>query len=243
MRLSPARAILLFALVVTATCARAEEPLTWRSEWARQVALESNHRHDLALANARRLLSDSARTSAQFELLLDREAFNLFNLNRIEEGTACYDRQIAGAVDHPAERLRLLESKAQMLLSHVEPPRGISACRQFRLATEPKSEAWKRATAMLALELARNAEHDEAIALREELVENEQGSQSAEVSRLLAEIARSQQAMGRLVESRKSLERAEKALPVEGTTQEDERQIEDLRGQIASLHQLLRSGK
>jgi hypothetical protein len=219
------------------------EALRWRLELARQAHLENDHQHGAALDNARRLLTEPRITSEQSEILFDRVAFNLFNLDRVEEGILSYDRQILNAVDHPVERLGLLEAKAQMLLSHVEPARGIPAWREYRMATEPRSEKWQTATAMLALELARNAQHAEAIALREELIKQRPESETAMTSSLLFEIAKSQQALGLLDQARQSLEAAEKAIPLKARTSQDEQEIERLQEQIAVLGQSVRKAK
>ena len=147
--------------------------------WRRQQELEHSRQFAEALENARAMLADPARTSEQTALLRERVAFDLFNLDRVDEAVRSYDRQIADAVDHPTERFALLEAKAQQLLSHAEAGRAIAACRDFRAATRPNSEAWQTATAMLALALRRAGDHRESIALRSELLKSRRKRPSA----------------------------------------------------------------
>jgi tetratricopeptide (TPR) repeat protein len=215
----------------------------WTLEAARQTQWESGHEHDKALANARRLLADPRTTSDQSEFLLDREAFNLFNLDRVDEGLACYDRQILDAVDEPARRVKLLEAKARMLLSHVEPARAVSAWREYRQAIEPRSGPWKAATATLTLQLARIAEHEEAIALCEELVRSYHDSEPLAVSATMIEIARSQYAMRQGDRALESLEMADKVLRGAPATPRHIAQIDRLQTDIIKLREILRAGE
>jgi tetratricopeptide (TPR) repeat protein len=62
--------------------------IRWRLENSRQVYLEWSGRYDDALANSRRLQKDPELSAEKRESLLDREAYNLFNLKRIDEAIA-----------------------------------------------------------------------------------------------------------------------------------------------------------
>ena len=88
------------------------------------------------------------------ESLLGRESYNLFNTGRIEEAVSQMDRRIQDAGISSAKRLRLLSSKAQMLLSHrtmqgVTRGARYKAWIEFRQAAPPKSDDWSTATALL----------------------------------------------------------------------------------------------
>ncbi len=209
--------------------------------WPRQVAfqqrLEAGHRHLAALENARRLLADLRTTSAETEWLLGRVAFNLFNLDRVDEGVACFDRQLRDAVDDPAQRLQLLGAKALLVVDHVEPAQGIEACRDFRQAAPPRSAAWATATACVALELARDGQHRESIVLRRELLAYHGHAQPARRAGLLIEIAKSQQALKLFDSARASLDTAEAALSADAVAAEDPQHIHALHEQIGWLRQ------
>jgi tetratricopeptide (TPR) repeat protein len=213
----------------------ADAERNWPVEVARQQRLEADHRHLAALANARRLLADSHTTSAESQWLLGRVAFNLFNLDRVDEGIACFDRQLRDAVDDPARHLQLLEAKALLVVDHVEPAQGIPACRAFRQAAAPRSDQWATATACLALELARDAQHRESIVLRRELLTYHGHAQPARRAGLLIEIAKSQQALALFDEAHASLDEAEAALSADAIAAEAPEHINTLHEQIGWL--------
>ncbi len=215
----------------------ADAERNWPREVSFQRRLEANHRHQAALGNARRLLSDSRTTSAESEWLLGRVAFNLFNLDRVDEGIACFERQLRDAVDDPARRVQLLEAKALLVVDHVEPAHGIDACRAFRLAVAPRSAQWATATACLALELARDGQHRESIVLRRQLLAYHGHAQPARRAGLLIEIAQSQQALQLFDQAHASLDAAEAALSADAIAAEDPQHIHALHEQIGWLRQ------
>jgi tetratricopeptide (TPR) repeat protein len=95
----------------------------------------------------------------------------LFNLKRIDEGLAHYDRRIAAAKGDSTKRLRLIGMKAQMVVSHEGPiEKTVQACVEFREAAEPKSEPWWTASHLLAREYQCAGQHQKAIELLEELL-------------------------------------------------------------------------
>jgi thioredoxin-related protein len=142
--------------------------LRWRLERARQVYLEWDSQFAIALANAQRLLASSGLDLDQRNYLLNREAFNLFRLGRIDEGLAHYDRRISQSGPDQEERRHLLSWKAQMILSRNRPEQSVQIWREYRSVTKPGSEEWQEATAMLVGELQKAGQHQAAINLAAE---------------------------------------------------------------------------
>jgi thioredoxin-related protein len=89
-----------------------DRDLHWRLEWTRQVYLEWDEQHEQALANARRLLQRPDLSEKDRESLLDREAYNLKNLGRVDELSSHFDRRIAAARGDTRKTLTLLREKA-----------------------------------------------------------------------------------------------------------------------------------
>jgi thioredoxin-related protein len=142
--------------------------LRWRLERARQVYLEWDSQYAVALENAQRLLKLPGLDSDQLNFLLDREVFNLFNLGRIDEGLAHYDRRISQAGPDQEKRRNLMSWKAQMIRSRNRPEQSVQIWREYRSVTKPGSEEWQEATAMLVGELQRAGQHRAAINLAAE---------------------------------------------------------------------------
>ncbi len=149
--------------------------IQWRLERSRQIYLEWDDQHEAALENAGRLLNGVDRAPKEREWLLDREAFNLFNLGRVREGIAHCDQRILDARDSPQKQRRLLSWKAQMVLnrSHVRPAESIRAWTEYRQATEPGSEEWLEASVMFARKLHGLGKHQEALTLQREVLKTD----------------------------------------------------------------------
>ena len=217
-----------------------DDEMRLRLETARQVYLEWDGQYTAALDNVRRLLNDPKITADQRDHLLDREAYNLARLGRIDEMAAHYDRRIVQATDRPAARYRLLHWKASMLRDHDEPEKCIAAYREYRSATEPSSEEWTDATWGLAMVLAREEQHREACTLYEELLK-----QQPNVPALLLDNAQSQQALGLLDDARKSLDRAEEVLSATFASRErrsDRKAVERFEKRIGEIRELIGRG-
>jgi thioredoxin-related protein len=137
----------------------------WRLELTRQMYLEWDGQYEAALKNARRLSKRPGLGASDRESLLDREAYNLHNLGRVDELLAHYDRRIAAAKDDLKKRLGLLSSKAEWLGYHNRPEQAVAAWRAYREAAKPASEAWLSATAGLAHELRKAGQHRAALKL------------------------------------------------------------------------------
>jgi len=174
----------------------------WRLESARQVYLEWSHRYDEALAHCRRLLELDTITVDQREWLLDREAFNLFCLDRVEEGLAHYDRRIAAAEDSPQRRLYLLGWKAQMVINRDPVLQSIEACQEYRNATQHGTSDWREATGFLAQELLRAERHEESLTLVNALLREDRNTW------LLLAAAESYIALGKHAEANRAIEDA-----------------------------------
>ncbi len=148
-----------------------DKSIRWRLEWSRQITLEWSKKYDEALANSRRLQKLPDLSAEDRESLLDRESYNLFNLKRIDEGLAQYDRRIAEAKGDSKKRLRLMRGRADMVVAHEGPIEiTIPACLDFREAADPKSENWLYASHLLVGEYQRAAQHQKAINLLEEVL-------------------------------------------------------------------------
>jgi thioredoxin-related protein len=135
----------------------------WRLELERQTCLEWDGQFEEALKNARRLPEHFGLSADDKEMLLDREAFNLHNLNRVEELVAAYERRIAAAKDNPKKRLGLLKAKAEWLGYHGRPELTVAAWRECREAAKVGSDDWLTATAYLAQELRKAGQHRDAL--------------------------------------------------------------------------------
>jgi thioredoxin-related protein len=137
----------------------------WRLERTRQVYLEWDGQFETALKNARRLAGRAELGADDKEFLLDREAYNLNNLGRVDELLAHHDRRIAAAREDRKKRLELLRSKAEMLGYHKRSEQTIAAWRAYREAAKPGSEDWLQATAGLAGALRKTGSHRAALKL------------------------------------------------------------------------------
>jgi tetratricopeptide (TPR) repeat protein len=129
------------------------------------LRLEHLDENEEALKTVRTMLEHPGLTDEEREQLLDREAYNLFNTGRIDDGIASYDRRIAAAKDDPKKRLRLLGWKAQMARDRDRPVETMQACRAYRDAAEHGTDTWCTATFLLASELQRAGEHRAALKL------------------------------------------------------------------------------
>lgn len=187
------------------TCLEAvtSESSKWRLRYSRQVYLEWSDRNEEALANCRRLLALDDVPEDYREKLLDREAYNLFRLNRVAEGLARYDQRVADAADDRDKRRRLLGWKAQMMLGRDPVSQSISIWEAYRSETAPGTDDWLIATALLARELRRANHHERAIHVLEELPKENPDAW------LLLDAAESYVALGRHREARKHIEDAE----------------------------------
>jgi thioredoxin-related protein len=142
-----------------------DRKVRWRLELERQTCLEWDGQFEDALKNARRLPERFELSDDHKEMLLDREAFNLHNLKRVDELVAVYERRIAAAKDDPKKRLALLKAKAQWLGYHNRPELTVAAWRACREAAKLGSEDWLTATASLAQELRKAGQHRAALKL------------------------------------------------------------------------------
>jgi hypothetical protein len=98
-----------------------DRDLLWRLERTRQVYLEWDHQHEKALTNARQLLKSPDLSEKDRESLLDREAYNLHNLGRIDDLLAHYDRRVVAACGDTRKSLALLRDKAQWISYYDRP--------------------------------------------------------------------------------------------------------------------------
>lgn len=148
--------------------ATSSDSIRWRLEAAKQTYLEWDDRYEEALSNSRRLLSEDGIAEQYRERFLDRESYNLFRLDRVDEAIKHYDKRIADAGNDQEKRLRLLYWKAQMLHGRDPVSVSIEAWRRYRDQVEHGSDKWLTATVLLAREFQRNGSHENAIPLFEE---------------------------------------------------------------------------
>lgn len=216
--------------------------IRWRLELSRLFYLQSTGPHEVALEHIRRLLDDPTTTPEQRKTLLEREDHFLYKLGRVDEVVGRLDRRIGEAAEHSKERLDLLRSKANYLLRDSKADRKITAWREYRAAAIPHSDAWENATGLLALVLAKENQHEEAISLYKELIDHCHAHGQPCTPAFHLSITRSQVALGRIAEAQKTLDQVEKevdlTLPMpQRKEQRDEREY--LRAQIAKLKKVL----
>ncbi len=142
-----------------------DRDLLWRLEKTRQNYLERDGQYDEALKNARRLSKRPDVGEADREWLLDREAYNLHNLKRVDELIAHFDGRIAAAKNDAKKRLALLRTKADFIRYHDRPEETLAAWRAYREAVKPGSDDWLSATQGLADELRKEGQHRAALKL------------------------------------------------------------------------------
>ncbi len=209
-----------------------------RLEWTRQVYLEWDHQHEKALANARRLLKKPGLSEKDRESLLDREAYNLHNLGRIDDLLAHYDRRIAAARGDSRKCLALLRAEAQWISYHNRPEQARAGWRGYRAAARPGSEEWLEATQGLAEQLRKAGRHRTALELLDEYLKVNKAAAG-----VLLDAAESHLALGEKGQAQACLNKAEAAArPLEGSRNEQDvrifaaiqRRLKALRAQCGS---------
>jgi tetratricopeptide (TPR) repeat protein len=149
-------------------------------------------------------LSIQPKTGAIRDSLLQDEAHMLQRLGRVDEMVDNYDRRVKDAYENPALRLALLRRKGTALIGQPDVERTIAALRDYQAATEPKSEKWRDATALIAFALERAERYREAIVVRKQVLDLDPLAAGWWLV-----LARDQQALGLNDEARKSLDEAE----------------------------------
>jgi thioredoxin-related protein/tetratricopeptide (TPR) repeat protein len=168
-----------------------------RLERSRQTYLEWDKQYEAALKNIQRLLATLDLRPNELEWALDREAFNLFNLERIDEGLSHYDRRIAEARNNPEKRRRLLWWKAQLILNRGRGEQAIAAWRDFRDAEPRETRRWQTATSLLARELRKADKHQEALELVNQVLEIDKSKEpNLEIAWSMIDAAESLVALG-----------------------------------------------
>ena len=137
----------------------------WELELTREVYLEWDDQFEQALAHCQRLLAIENVPEDIRESLLDREAFNLVRLNRLDEALARFDRRLQTAGSDREKRQKILNWQVQLMLKRAPVEKSIEVCRRFQKATIRGTDDWKDATFFLALELRRAGRHREALEL------------------------------------------------------------------------------
>jgi len=202
------------------------------------VSLEWDHQHEKALANARRLLKEPGLGERYRESLLDREAYYLSNLGRIDELVAHYDRRIAAARGDTRKSLALLLDKAQWISHHNRPEQAQAAWRDYLAAVRPGSEEWLNATGGLAEQLRKAGRHRAALQLADEFLKV-----NKENCWVLLDAAESHLALGEKEQAQACLNEAEAAArPLKGSHDEGDarffariqRRLKALREQVNS---------
>jgi tetratricopeptide (TPR) repeat protein len=208
-----------------------DRDLHWRLERARQVYLEWDHQHEKALANARRLLKSPDLSEKDRESLLDREAYNLHNLGRVDDLLAHYDRRIAATRGETRKTLTLLRDKAQWISYYDRPEQAQAAWRGYRAAARPGSEEWLEATQGLAEQLRKAGQHRAALELVDEYLKVNQAEG------VLLDAAESHLALGENEQAQACLNQAEAAArPLEGSRNElDARTFASIQRRLKAL--------
>ncbi|MCA9139669.1 MAG: thioredoxin family protein [Planctomycetales bacterium] len=143
-----------------------------RLELARQSAIEALGDHEAALENARRLLHETSLPEAMQSAALDREAYNLFRLDRIDEMLAQMNRRITAAKDSPAIRRRILMIRSSQMMNVDPPTHSIAIHREFRADAEPGTEYWFVASLMLATTLQTDTQYEAAMKVLDEVMQH-----------------------------------------------------------------------
>jgi thioredoxin-related protein/tetratricopeptide (TPR) repeat protein len=192
-----------------------DRDLHWRLEHARQVYLEWDEQYETALTNARRLLKSPDLSEKDRESLLDREAYNLKNLGRVDDLLAHFDRRIAAARGDSRKSLALLRDKARWISFFNRPEQAQAAWHAYRAAARPGSEDWLNATQGLAEQLRKAGQHRAALELLGE------GLKVTESEGLLLDAAESDLALGEKAQAQACLNKVEAAArPLEGSRNE-----------------------
>jgi tetratricopeptide (TPR) repeat protein len=210
---------------------RATPAVRWRLQTARHIYLEWNNQFAAALADARALLAAGDRSPDEREWLLEREAFNLFNLGRIDEGRSRYDQRIREAKS-PEQKLRLLAWKAQMLTNRtgVSDDVAFRAWRDCRQEAKPGTDRWLTATAISARLLKRAGRYREALPLFEELLQS-----MPKDTFVLLDAAECSLKLGNKDSARSLIHEAEAALPTNSPRQADVALVKRDRARIEKL--------
>lgn len=196
----------------------------WRLEIARKTYLEWDGQYAEALSTVRRLYDFPGLRADERLYLQRREAFNLFNLKRIDEGIELYDRMISDARDDPKARLKEQWWKAQMLNSHGTHEQAIAAWREYRDADQRGSDRWKTATSLLAYKLRAQTKHREAIVLIHELLDMDKNkSPKSDLAWTMVDAAESHVALGENEKAAVLIHEAEAAIE---PTRKSERKME-----------------
>jgi tetratricopeptide (TPR) repeat protein len=195
----------------------------WRLEYSRQVYLEWSDKHEKALKNCQRLLSVDGISSKYREALLGREAFNLFQLNRVTEGLAQFDQRIQDAADDQDSRLRLLGQKAQLMFRRDPVTKSIEVWQAYRNEAQRGTDDWYTATALLAREHRRANQFETALKLFDSFLEEDRDSW------VLLEAAECQIALGNYDQARRYVLESEAiAKPFADLTKQSARERYDL---------------
>jgi tetratricopeptide (TPR) repeat protein len=131
-----------------------------------------------------------------------REAVNLFNLGRVEEGIAVFDRRIANA-DTLDKRVRRMNWKASLIPSTTHRDLKIAAWRVCRDAAPRGGEEWLNATYFLADETRKAGRPRDALALFHEYLAVERSAW------VMTYVAECHMDLGTLDQAREWIDRAE----------------------------------
>src|SRR5262249_44616048 len=140
-----------------------DRKMTWRLETSRQTYLEWDRQFGAALQNARRLAERPGLSPVDREWLLDRQAYNLHNLDRVDELIALFDRRLVPGESDAKNRLNLQKAKADYLGYHNRPEQTLAAYRAYRDAAKPGSDEWLEASSRLADQLRQSGQHRTAL--------------------------------------------------------------------------------
>jgi thioredoxin-related protein len=192
--------------------------IRFRLERARHNFLERDRRYDEALQGIRQMLGRDDLSADERDQLMFREAVNLFNLGRVEEAVAVFDRRIANA-DTLDKRVRRMNWKASLIPSKTHRDLKLAAWRACRDAAPRGGEEWLEATYFLADEMRKAGRPRDALALFHESLAVERSAG------LMTHIAECHLDLGESDQAREWIDRAEaeaaklKASPRQGEQQ------------------------
>lgn len=147
--------------------------IRWELEKRRQCYLQVEDRNEQALAHCQRMLADDDLPEETREWFLNREAFTLMRLNRLDEAVAQFDRRLQAAGSDQEKCLKILSKQVQVMLHSDLDEKLIEVCQKYRSVSKQGSEDWKSATYFLALALRQVERHREALELINEFLQVE----------------------------------------------------------------------
>jgi len=175
----------------------------WQLERTREAYLEVDDQFEQALAHCQRIVAMDKIPEDTREAFLNREAFNLIRLNRLDEALAQFDRRLQAAGSDQEKRLKILSMQVLFMLDSDQVEKSIEVCQKYREVSKQGTEDWMDATYNLARELRRAGRHIQALKVINEFLQEERSpNQLLDAAESLIALKRHTEAAELLKESR-----------------------------------------